>query len=481
MNHGRPLRMGSAVAVLSVAALAASCGETVAARAQLLIFVDTNAPLTASSREVGQLAVDTLRVDLIAPDGSVDDFLDVVAPEPDGWPLSFGVVPDDVDGVPVLIRLRLFGGAHAHRGENQGLTTIEPEPTSTIDRLVAVPFPARGIRKVGVLMDSDCVGSPASFAGAPVSCRSGDAPRVDPGEAFVDLTEDWTDTRADTWEAARSAPCRGAQPEGAVCIPGGAGVLGEAQLAAPLTDGIAPAYPLVPVVMTPFWMDRTEFTVGRLRRLVEQELYSGTMPELHDPEHTVQALCSWLGPEDAAHDELPVNCLPPTAAEAVCRAVAGRLPSEARWEFAARGRGAGWLFPWGNAFAECCSASLSRLGASVETAASCPGGWLSSVGSYSDPDACEGPVDRTPDGVLDLAGSLAEATLDAWVPFGTECWAAPGLRRDPVCPVEAGFVVRRGGDWSGGMGLARSTLRSRQVATLGNVTLGFRCVYEDAP
>lgn len=465
--------------LLGVATLTASCGETVVARPQLLIFVDTNAPLTANAPQ-GQLAVDTLRVDLIASDGTVADFLDVVAPEPDDWPLSFGVVPDDVEGAPSLIRLRLFGGAHAHSGENQGLSTIEPEPTLTLDRLIAVPFPARGIRKVGVLMDFDCVGSPASFAEVPpVSCRSGNAARVGPDETFIDLVEDWTETHADSWEGASDAPCRGTPPEGAVCIPGGAGVLGETQLAAPLTDGIAPAYPLVPVVMTPFFMDRTEFTVGRLRNLVERGVYSGAMPELHDAEHSVNVLCTWLGPEDAAHDDLPVNCLPPTAAEAVCRAESGRLPSEARWEYAARGRGAGWLFPWGNAFPECCSASSSRLGA--QSTSACPGWWLSSVGSYSDPDACDGPVDRTPDGVLDLGGSLAEATLDAWVPYGTECWSDPGLRRDPECPVDTGFVVRRGGDWSAGMGLARSSLRSRHFANLGNATLGFRCVYEDSP
>lgn len=461
------------------------CTDVVTARSQLLVVVDTNAPLTGQLDDEDlpeQLALDTLRVDLIARDGSVSDFLDVVAPEAGDWPLSFGVVPEDAQGEPLLLRLRLFSGASATTGENQGRSTIEPERALTIDRLVAAPFPVQGIRTIGVRLDADCVGRPARFGQTTKSCVDGSDLDVAPERAFEDLDDPWTETEAGSWSAARPKNCESEGPDTAECIPGGVAVLGERELAAPLRDGMQPSYPLIPVRMSPFWMDRTEFTVGRLRALVVSSDYAGVLPDIRDPEHTLHARCSWLGTEDASHDDLPLNCISPDAAEAVCRSVGGRLPSEAEWEYAARGRGQGRLFPWGDEFPDCCSASLSRLGGAFDALATCTGTWLAPVGSFADPSSCDRPVDVSRDGVLDLAGSLAEATLDAWVPFtDSDCWGNRGLRRDPECNTGAERVVRRGGDWSSGMALARTTFRGFEFQSFTNVTVGFRCVYEDAP
>jgi hypothetical protein len=90
-----------------------------------------------------------------------------------------------------------------------------------------------------------------------------------------------------------------------VCIPGGFGILGDYDAEGvdlSLTDVDVDPVPLRPVVVRPFLLDKTEFTVGRFRLL----LLSGgvpatvTMPGAEDPAHN--PFCTWLGrPADASH------------------------------------------------------------------------------------------------------------------------------------------------------------------------------------
>jgi formylglycine-generating enzyme required for sulfatase activity len=204
------------------------------------------------------------------------------------------------------------------------------------------------------------------------------------------------------------------------------------------------------------------------------------MPDPMDPLHEY---CTYLGPMAAANDRLPLNCVDWDTARAACRAEGGDLPTEARWEHAARGRGERRRFPWGDdepeGAAVCCVASLSRTnpitpfilctaGAGPEPVRSHPGGGAS----------CGGLGDVSRDGVFDLGGSVSEMTLDHFRPYSDPCWAG-GVLVDPVCldPASTSFATR-GTDWASGPVTAQG---ARRDYSSPGVVLGFRCVYEDAP
>jgi formylglycine-generating enzyme required for sulfatase activity len=477
--------------------LLAGCSETAPARPQLLVVIDTDAPVSGQAIGRPELsrdaAIDTVRVDAISADGSNTsyDLRSFVAPEAEpgasDWPISFGIAANEVTSdAPVLLRIRAFRGELSVAGDIAGTATLDPVREVTIDRLVELAIAPDEVFRVAVDLSADCIGVPVQFPvgdDPAVTCVDDGRRQVAPSEGVRALGDDAAlpATRAGTWPGALEKPCGGEAPEGTVCVPGGYSVLGDLSFTGVADAGEADSVPLRPVLLSPFFLDATEVTVGRLRDLL-QAGYAGPMPLVKDPsDPSNRAFCTWVG--DGSEDPgLPLNCVPYEAAEAICTFAEGALPTEAQWEHAARGRGQRRLWPWGDDPPACCAVSASRE-STPGTVTECPGAGIEVAGSHAPTEGCTGIGDASRDGVLDLGGSLAEYMRDFLRSYGAPCWRGEpgsGILEDPVCEDDTGGFTRaqRGGYWAGGLGRTATPWRD---ASGEGASSGFRCAYPGVP
>lgn len=201
------------------------------------------------------------------------------------------------------------------------------------------------------------------------------------------------------------------------------------------------------VTAGPFWIDRTEVTVGAYRACVSRGACAR-------PAKTSTA-CTY----DLGDPELPVSCVGWSAALAFCVAHGKRLPREAEWELAARGTSPA-AYPWGGGYTGCGHAiTLVKEG----TQKSCGKTGPLRVGSR--------PAGASPFGLLDMSGNLEEWTLD-W--FGD-------LANGERTPAAGASHVLRGGGWLSAPSEARVTSRSWGSVVEAGPNVGFRCARDDAP
>jgi formylglycine-generating enzyme required for sulfatase activity len=439
--------------VLASALSCSGCSDSAAPRPQLVVVVDTTAPIVSQLQADAELpnvaAIDTLRIDVLA--GAPPETREIVAPAVESWPVSFGVAAEPKRS-PVLVRLRAFRASLAGGG-------ADPIAEVTIDRVVSLVPPAEGAARVRVTLDFGCIGTRPDFV-TERTCIDFDLRSAPYGAAVEALDSAAPETRAGTSPLLPTSDCTTPAPKGTICIRGGFSVLGDPEATGLQASLFVDPVPLRPVLVAPFWLDATELTVGRMRELVEQ----GKAEVPADQE----AGCTW--DPSGKSDALPLNCIAEAEAAAVCAALGGTLPSEARWEHAARGRGRGSRFVWGDAAGTCCAASIGR------NVGGCGSG-IEPVASHTDTATCE-LADVTRDGVIDMNGSVSEHTLDVNLPYDHACWGGPGLRFEPGCADPYGVPVTRGGNWGSGFAAAQLATRAFRFDP---VVQGVRCAYPGTP
>jgi formylglycine-generating enzyme required for sulfatase activity len=242
-------------------------------------------------------------------------------------------------------------------------------------------------------------------------------------------------------------------PDDMVLVPAGFFLMGtdEVQLEAIAEESgmtkpwMLDAAPSHRIYLPPFSIDRYEVTNGDYSRFVEAKGFP--------------VLPHWLGGRPRPDQErLPVIYVNWEEANAYCRWLGKRLPSEAEWEKAARGPD-GWIYPWGFFF------DYRRANVGGLQSGSMP------VGSF--------PRGQSPYGAFDMIGNVWEWTADWYRPYPGTSYTSD----------EFGEKVRvaRGNSWAG-LGHfppkvledvkaveARATYRLYFPPNIALEDVGFRC------
>ena len=255
-----------------------------------------------------------------------------------------------------------------------------------------------------------------------------------------------------------------------ILVPGGTFQMGNDALTERVT-GFAAA-PAHSVTLSPYWIGKTPVTIGQFRRFVvatgyvtnvELEGHSGPWVYDFDAQgfvpkrdhrwdnafHQVTARF----PELTVDDRHPA----PNISWYDCIAYANwlterhrlpfTLPSEAEWEYAARGDD-GRVYPWGNqepdgTRANYADSRFDRYFPGTEQSLVHHGvddgfAITSPVGSF--------PAGRSPFGALDMAGNLTEWVFDGYRGY------SPEARLDPVHLEATAIRMQKGGFWAGSAG-----------------------------
>ena len=299
------------------------------------------------------------------------------------------------------------------------------------------------------------------------------------GAAGAPSTSASQHTVAATTASASSIAPTPACPPGMITIPGGEFFMGSDE-----KDALDTEKPLHRVKLTPYCMDELEETVaqykecsdrGMCRRAGKENVWPGindAQRKIYDP------LCNIKDPVGLAKH--PINCIDWDQAREACESRGARLPTEAEWEFAARGPD-GRIYPWGD---EAPSAKLLNA---------CGKECVAWQKQHRDPDNSTpalmydeddgfvntAPVGSFPKGksrygLQDVVGNVWEWVADYYAEYDRA--TASSTVTEPKGPATGSDRVIRGGAWNGAQpSWVRPSFRFHVAPTARSYGFGFRC------
>ena len=202
--------------------------------------------------------------------------------------------------------------------------------------------------------------------------------------------------------------------------------------------------PIHPVSVKGFDMARNLVTNQEYRTCVEAGICTAPDPSC--------LTAAFLG------DTQPVVCVTWQQAKTFSKWVGGRLPTEAEWEYAARGAGKDQPYPWGAEPATCRRAVINEGDYGCGRQATWP--------------VCSKTAGNTTQGLCDMAGNAWEWAED-WYHDSYE--GAPGEASAWKAP-KGSYRVLRGGSWRYEAAGARAAYRFYYLPNLSEFYIGFRPV-----
>ena len=212
-------------------------------------------------------------------------------------------------------------------------------------------------------------------------------------------------------------------------------------------------WPQHEVNLSAFWLDEREVTATQFSLFLN---VAGNRREHGvewiNLEHSSSAVSEDEGVFFAkpGMDDIPVGLVSWYGANAYCQWAGGQLPTEAQWEYAARGSRLS-TYPWGNASPTCDLAQFRVCPDGVQAAGSkSPGGdsWM---------------------GAMDMGGNTWEWTADWYGAYET------AVSINPTGPSTGSTRVLRGGSWGSESWMTRTAYRYYAIPTYRSVFHGFRC------
>lgn len=233
-------------------------------------------------------------------------------------------------------------------------------------------------------------------------------------------------------------------------------------------------------ISRPFFIGKYEVTVGQFRRFVDETGYRtvaekqgwGWVYDEKARHWSKKQGASWRTPGSKTGDDYPVTLVTHQDAEAFCKWLTAKerrqyaLPTEAQWEYAARGGNQGNRYPWGNDYPDGRKLNLADRRSPVP--------WADRT--LDDGNAGPAPVGTyEPNGyyLYDMAGNVWELCFDFYNAKEYE-GTDKKLIADPSGPARGKNRAVKGGNWAFGAGIARCAFRFGLAPDVPVDVTGFR-------